>query len=428
MFLRDEYSPEINFVFEEASEDAGEHILGKIKGQFFVPNGKSRNKRFYSESLWVKTLSNPDVQSKLKNRLMFGTIGHTQKLDNQALSEGKASHIVTSLSIEDGKGMGEALIINTPAGRNLNTYLRAGANLYTSSRADGKYASTKHEGLPVVDEDAYKLFGFDMVIDPGFLEANPELTENLETEETSQESDQMDELTKKILEENAALKIDLQGAIEENGQLKADNSSLLDESAHLKGELKTYKTISTDVEAYRELGSVEQVKTSILEALKFSENVKNEGGFEALVEAKASLEKYTKLGDAGKMEEALTKANELITEYKEIGTPDQIKAVYEKTTGLLESTKAERTEAAIKELAAELKVDEEKIAKVYGKLDEESIRELFAGVNESNKIKSTFKKQSSMNEDKEEGNGVQKGARRKFSQNLTESLVESLSR
>ena len=48
--------PRIKFqLMEDSSEVDGVHILAKVKGQFFVPDGKSRNGRFYPKELWEKT-------------------------------------------------------------------------------------------------------------------------------------------------------------------------------------------------------------------------------------------------------------------------------------------------------------------------------------------------------------------------------------
>ena len=74
--IRDSISPSIQFSITESSEVDGKHILGKVKGEFFVPDGKSRNKRFYPRELWEKVISSQAIKEKLANRLMFGTIGH----------------------------------------------------------------------------------------------------------------------------------------------------------------------------------------------------------------------------------------------------------------------------------------------------------------------------------------------------------------
>jgi hypothetical protein len=55
--LRDSIDPSIKFSISEGENSIvdGEHVLAEIEGEFFVPNGKSRNGRFYPESLWKKS-------------------------------------------------------------------------------------------------------------------------------------------------------------------------------------------------------------------------------------------------------------------------------------------------------------------------------------------------------------------------------------
>lgn len=191
--LYEVFTPDIDWVVEEltdadrASGIDGKYVIGRVKGQFFVPDGESRNGRFYPESLWNRVVGNDSVKNKLSERKMFGTIGHDEEpVSEQQLRRGEVSHIITKLWIEPDsngrkRGMGEALILNTDAGRNLNVYLRAGSRLNTSSRASGKYLEgAEKNGIPVVDENAYVFETFDFVLDPGFLEARPDLVEQMQ--------------------------------------------------------------------------------------------------------------------------------------------------------------------------------------------------------------------------------------------------------
>jgi hypothetical protein len=150
----------------------GHNVLGVLSGIFFVPDGRSVNERFYPKEFWESVLSNPEVQNRINDRVMFGTIGHEDKyVDDEDLAKGKVSHIITKLWIDDktGMGMGEALILGTDAGRNLYMLLKAGAKIKISSRAYGDYVQGKfHEGMPIMDADSYRLEGFDVVLLPGF--------------------------------------------------------------------------------------------------------------------------------------------------------------------------------------------------------------------------------------------------------------------
>lgn len=150
----------------------GHNVLGILSGIFFVPDGRSVNERFYPRSFWEEVLADPELQNRLRDRVMFGTIGHEDKyVDDEDLAKGKVSHIITKLWIDEntGMGMGEALILGTDAGKNLYMLLKAGAKIKISSRAYGDYVQGKfHEGMPIMDAKTYRLEGFDVVLLPGF--------------------------------------------------------------------------------------------------------------------------------------------------------------------------------------------------------------------------------------------------------------------
>ena len=80
----------------------GQNVLAIVEGICFVPNGKSRNNRYYPETLWRKALAHPEVSEKLSNKTMFGCIGHEDKpVCESDITEGKVSHIVTDLWIDE---------------------------------------------------------------------------------------------------------------------------------------------------------------------------------------------------------------------------------------------------------------------------------------------------------------------------------------
>ena len=163
-----------------------------------------------------KVCNNPNVRKRLEERRMFGTIGHEQKLGDCAVLDGKISHIITNIGIFNGQGIGEALIIDTPAGRILNTLLRAGLKIFVSSRADGSYKG-EDKGMRIVDPDTYQIEGWDFVLDPGFLQANPSLVEKFDqilAGSTATQNNEGDfEMEAKLIEsmakENAAYKAEL---------------------------------------------------------------------------------------------------------------------------------------------------------------------------------------------------------------------------
>ena len=219
----------------------GENIIGSVEGIFFVPDGFSRNDRFYPCELWQKQLADSEINRRLENSIMFGCIGHTAgPVTEQDLSEGKVSHIMSKLWIDEstGMGMGKAYILNTPAGRNLKTYLKAGSNLKVSSRGEGSFAEgMEKDGHPVVEASSYNLITFDFVIEPGFTETNPQIQENYIEEvlidnknEVTQEKGKDDSMdAEKILEEYKADRDAARTALEESKKQHSEEIAKLQE-------------------------------------------------------------------------------------------------------------------------------------------------------------------------------------------------------
>jgi len=65
----------------------------------FLVEHSSLNHRYYTRELWDKAISeNADVVTRGK---MLGTIGHEQPIDDKALLEGKISHRVSKIWIDE---------------------------------------------------------------------------------------------------------------------------------------------------------------------------------------------------------------------------------------------------------------------------------------------------------------------------------------
>lgn len=380
-------------IVEEQGTVGNTAILAKVQGPFFVPNGTSRNKRFYSEQLWSKCIGKPSVQERLLKKRMFGTIGHETEINDETLLEGKISHIVTDLAVEknDIKGYGEALILDTPAGRILNTVIRAGAGMFTSSRALGKFNGNNEAGVPKIDEDTYDLQTFDFVIEPGFLQANPKVVESLnelhkpEVEpqtkiiETSinkkDQGDKMElqELLKKSTEEVGSVKAKLSEAVDANKALTAQVEDLKKQlsesskSAPVAAKAEDYKkqmeAAQKLLKEYQEIGMAKDIKI-------------------AFAEAKKLISAYRVHGTPVQITQALTSAHEVLSQYREIGTPKQVNTVLEKFTSIAVEQKKAIEAKKIATLAKELSVSEAKVKSLYGKLSESEIRDLFKDVKE----------------------------------------------
>lgn len=171
----------------EAAKSLGlPDILGVVEGTHFVPNGASRNKRWYSDELWSNALGDPDVVRKIQNHTMFGRIGHDAEITEKEIADGQFSHFTTDLELLHNNipGFARTYIVNTKMGRILLMLLRGcKSKLYVSSRADGSFLNQTINGCKVLDPKTYKLERFDFVIEPGFLQAEPKLVESFSTDD-----------------------------------------------------------------------------------------------------------------------------------------------------------------------------------------------------------------------------------------------------
>lgn len=425
------FQPDIDFKIEDVSEGKvnGQSVLARVEGQFFVPDGKSRNRRYYPRSLWEKALSQPYITEKIENKTMYGTIGHTQPLDDNAILEGKVSHIVTKLYIDDtGRGIGEALILDTPAGNVLNTLLRAGSKLYVSSRAKGKFKGT-HDGMPIVDENNYHMKTFDFVVDPGFLEAHPDLKEsydnlaekddetNIDNEGEKTMSNENNDLIKNLHEQNAKhvtsiekLNNKIHEQAEELSTMKEEKHNMSADLENFKELEEDFKKLSEELEAYKAYGTAEEIKeakeklATVETELKEYKDIDPEHSAtdiaETLEAANKLIDEYKAVADTPEsITEALKELQEKLDKYGEFGTAEEVAELYILSTRLLENEETRKTEEAVSKLAAKIGVEESKIKKVYDKLTEEEIVELFKGQDEAKKYEEEKKRLSESNEE-----------------------------
>jgi hypothetical protein len=423
-FKKDLFESNTSFKVEEAKEvNSNNHILAKVKGEFFFPNGKSRNGRFYPAKLWDNALLNKEVQERLKNKTMFGSVGHNVEITDETIGEGKISHFMTSLYIENGKGMGEAFILNTPAGRVLNTLIRAGSKMCTSSRADGDFKGETHEGLEVVDEDSYVLHGFDFVVDPGFINAIPQISESLkkdikflfDKEESNTDGGKRMslELVQKLSEEKARTQLSLDAALDENkklikemakiqAELEVKEQSLLESKKIKEEEMagvdaadkkvkeleKAVDDLNAELKDYKEFGDLKDLDMDLKKVESLS------------LKMKASLKAYEKLGTVKAIEVALEKATATIKEYKEIGEVADLKKALVMSERLTGRIKEEEEVKEIEALSIELEIPAEKIEILKDKgLSSDEIKDIFDDI----EVKTEMDAEGEDFEDEEEG-------------------------
>lgn len=319
----------------ETSEVDGKYILARASGPAFFPNTTSRNNVFYPKEAWENAIADEEFQHRLKNRLVFGTIGHDPEITDNEVRKGEFSHIVTKVWIgEDDIGYAEYLVLNTEPGRILNTLLRAGVGISVSTKGYGTTIETSDKDTEMVDPDNFSFDRIDFVIDPGYLQAKPELKESKNTENTNyNRNEQKMDKTIDILE-NATKR------------LEESNKSLQTEITESKVALSK---ANAALDSYRALGSVQQV-----------------------AEAMSQLDKYRLLGTPRKIKEDLDQAEEVIGLLEDqvqdlTATIDQLKADEPATTEVTEDEDTSELDAyrelgTVEEIKACLERAEELLA------------------------------------------------------------------
>lgn len=354
----------------------GKYIIGMIEGQFFQPDGMSRNKRWYPKSLWEKALNCADVKNRFLTSTMFGEIGHSDgPVEDMTLRNGCASHFVDKMWIDEaGRGMGRAYILNTPTGQLLKTYLGAGCKLKVSTRGEGLYKDGEtHDGCPVVDDDTYELQTADFVINPGFLETSATLKEQYEKikEEkfTNKEQNIIKETIAHVTKEGEKrMTLDMNAYVQElKEELKSAKAEIKTLSEELKAKDKELlqkqfvesaeiKKINEEFAPFKKMNVSAKTLT---ETLKRSRKILKETQAKA-AKVNEELASYkAKCGSLKEIDEATKlsgKALSMIAEYKKLGSIAELKTLKESSEkALVKLAEADKLAANSKKCLAMLK-------------------------------------------------------------------------
>lgn len=162
-------------ILEDAKASAEKlppEVLMRIRGPFQVEDEENQNKRIYPSSLWDAVFKDKDWTLALINRGILGETKHPQ--DGGQLD--RTSHVVSDLKRETINGrkliIGEADILDTPAGNVMATLFRAGVRIGISSRGMG--SSKEVEGKTIIQDD-YRPIAWDFVPNPSVKGAFPEV-------------------------------------------------------------------------------------------------------------------------------------------------------------------------------------------------------------------------------------------------------------
>ena len=142
----------------------------KIRGTFQRADEANNNKRIYSRPLLEREVIK--LTEAIGERRLLGELDHPT---HDAVKLSNVSHLVTGLKMQGKEVVGEAEILNTPAGKVAQALINDGVKIGISSRGMGTL-SEDIKGNKTVNED-FKLITFDLVADPSTRGAFPQITE-----------------------------------------------------------------------------------------------------------------------------------------------------------------------------------------------------------------------------------------------------------
>ena len=132
----------------------GMMLSGKLQ-EADVQNG---NGRVYPHKVLMREVEN--YKKLVKENRALGELDHP---DDSVINLKNASHMVTSIWMEDKAVMGKVKVLNTDAGKTLRALVEDGVKLGISSRGMGSVS--EGAGKVVVQED-FQLICFDFVSEP----------------------------------------------------------------------------------------------------------------------------------------------------------------------------------------------------------------------------------------------------------------------
>lgn len=164
---------------EASTSKKKSNVLHVLEGACMEMDAVNRNNRIYPKELVVKKiLNNESTNDLMKKNCLFGEGCHP---------ETRLETIVPNICIsieklwipdKDPKKLyGRFAVLDTPTGRIVNTLLEYGAKIGVSARASGTSTFTP-EGYELLNVDDYEFYTFDIVTEPGFACARPNLVES----------------------------------------------------------------------------------------------------------------------------------------------------------------------------------------------------------------------------------------------------------
>jgi hypothetical protein len=188
-----------------------ENIIGKplleTKEQVKLPDGvlcrvtypicninqRNANNRVYERAVWDKVLEDKDLQHKLESRSLFG---HAEHPEQTASDLGLTSHVIHKMWIDEDKNVCYQTldVLDTPAGRIVDTLLKAGCQCGVSTRAEGDLEECEDDQgkFQKVISEKYKYVTTDFTADPSTYDVMPLNVKRNVVSETKKELERKD--------------------------------------------------------------------------------------------------------------------------------------------------------------------------------------------------------------------------------------------
>jgi hypothetical protein len=235
----------------------------KIKGIFGRCNEQNNNGRVYPTAVLEGQLKK--VQPMINERRLCGELDHPQ---NDTVKLSNASHLITKLEMKGDELIGEAEILNTPAGMTAKALVEGGVKIGISSRGMGTLSEDAN-GQKVVNED-FRLVTFDLVADPSTRGAFPGLSESTESKFVRESQDKLQKETNFVTMIEARLRDSYAPFVEEATKKKPlkGGQTKLDKNQNGMLDAQDFKMLRKEsIEAVKEEGSWHKIAFSLAEAM-----------------------------------------------------------------------------------------------------------------------------------------------------------------
>lgn len=155
MKLLNEFT-ETEYLVEEKTGGKKEY---KIKGPYIHCNESNRNGRVYNLEHMQPEVTRY-INEFVNTKRALGELSHPE---GPAINPDKVSHLITKLEWDGNLCVGEALVLDTPNGQIVKSFMEAGVNFGVSTRGLGSIKESN--GLKYVQPD-FRLVTVDIVLDP----------------------------------------------------------------------------------------------------------------------------------------------------------------------------------------------------------------------------------------------------------------------